>query len=208
MSRAPQFLDDFDVPHNGPSTVINPAYALSANSSFLADEQTLDLAGGETAEVRSLYSAILDKTWRRYVFDRTIAETWPGDKTACILSLSKEMVERRLTPAQVHAAERVIVATHRVFGDHFVLVHALLKMARDPSGVESAQRYLRRATSVLAFTVRRGELAAAQNLLDTLQEDRLSVAQIAAKQLVRKALGWRMRAAQAQAQGQAQPPAP
>jgi hypothetical protein len=103
------------------------------------------------------------------------------------------MVERKLTPAQVHAAERVIVATHRVFGDHFVLVHALLKMARDPSALPNAQRYLRRATSVLAFTVRRGELAAAQSLLDTLSEERLSVSQIATQQLVRKALGWRLR---------------
>jgi hypothetical protein len=196
MSRAQQFLDDFEVESNGPSTVVNPAYALSANSAFLLDEQTLDLAGGETAEVRTLYSVILDRTWRRYVFDRNSTAAWPGDKVACMLSLSKEMVERRLTPAQVHAAERVIVATHRVFGEHFLLVHALLKMARDPSGHESAQRYLHRASSVLAFTVRRAELASAQTLLDTLHEDRLSHSQIATKQMLRKALTWRMREAQ------------
>jgi hypothetical protein len=194
MRNAPDFLVAIDVPDNGPSTVVNPAYAMSANSSFLADEHTLDLAGGETPEVRTLYGTIMERTWRRYAFDRRIAETWPGDKTACILSLSKEMVELQLAPAQVHALERVIVATHRVFGEHFVVVHALLKMSRDSSiQDERIARYLRRATSAIVFSLRRNELAAAQALLDTVRDKYLSPAQMATKQLVRKALAWRLR---------------
>lgn len=198
MTPALEFLDAIDVPDNGPSTVVNPAYALSANSSFLADEHALDLAGGETPEIRTLYGTIMEKTWRRYAFDRAIAETWPGDKMACIVGLSKEMVELQLTPAQVHALERVIVATHRVFGEHFVLVHALLKMSRDPSiADERVAHYLRRATSAIAFSIRRGELAAAHALLDTLRDRHLNPAQQATKQLVRKALAWRLRSSQA-----------
>jgi hypothetical protein len=110
------------------------------------------------------------------------------------------MVELRLTPAQVHSLERVIVATHRTFGEHFVIVHALLKMGRDrPLQEAGADSYVRRATNALVYAVRRGDLAAAQAFIDTLQDKYLNPQQQATRQLVRKALAWRMRDARATA---------
>jgi hypothetical protein len=193
MNQAAQFLESSDLPANGPSTVMNPQNALSANSGFLQEEQTADLVGGETPEVRTLYDTILDKTWRRYAFDRNTAELWPGDLAACVQTLGKEIAQRRLTPADVQATERVLLATRRAFGEHFILVHVLLKMTREPAVNEKAQRYVRRAASMLAFTVQRGQLPYAHTLLAAVREDRLTIQQLATKTVLRKALSWRMR---------------
>jgi hypothetical protein len=197
MNQAAQFLESFDLPANGPSTVMNPEYALSANSAFLQEEQALDPTGGETAEVRTIYATILDKTWRRYAFDRATAEHWPGDLAACLQTLGKEMTQRQLTPSQVHSIERALLSTQRAFGEHFILVHVLLKMTREPAVNEKAQRYLHRAASMLAFTVRRGELPYAHTLLASVREDRLTINQLATKTVLRKALSWRMRGSSA-----------
>jgi hypothetical protein len=193
MNQAAHFLESFDLPANGPSTVMNPAAALSANSSFLDEEQTVDPVGGETQEVRTLYATVLDKTWRRYAFDRSTAELWPGDLAACVQTLGKEIVQRRLKPAEVQAAERALLATRRAFGEHFILVHVLLKIMREPALNEMSQRYLHRAASMLAFTVRRGQLPYAHTLLTAVREDRLTIQQLATKTVLLKALNWRMR---------------
>ena len=68
-----------------------------------------------------------------------------------------------------------------------------------PSSTLTLAHYLRRATSAIVFSIRRGELAAAHALLDTLRDRHLNPQQQATKQLVRKALAWRLRSGQAAA---------